>query len=212
MPTPATPWTGKTPAGKVPVFGAPDYAQAMANLLPRGGAWPRDPASNLAKLMGALAPTYQRSGAVAAQLVNDVFPATTTALIPEWEATLGLPDPCTAANPSTEQRRASILAKFIGVGGQSGPYFISIAAALGIVVTTTNYGPFRVGHSAVGTPLYGPAWAHTWAINAPLNTVASFAVGLSAVGDPLATWGNTELECRLNSIKPAHTILLFQYS
>ena len=211
-PTPATPWSGKTPAGKVPTFSSSDYAQAMANLLPPGRAWPRTPGTNLMALMGALAPTYQRSGAVASQLVNDIFPATTVALLPDWENTLALPDTCTPLNPSTAQRRAAVLAKFIGVGGQSAPYFISIAAALGVVITITNFAPFRAGHSAVGTPLYGLAWAQTWAINAPLNTVTSFAVGISAAGDPLATWGNAEMQCRLSAIKPAHTVLLFQYS
>jgi uncharacterized protein YmfQ (DUF2313 family) len=177
----------------VPIFSADDYAAAMANLLPRGRAWPRDPDTNLMRLMGALAPTYQRNGATAAALVADIFPRTTTALIPEWEETLGLPDPCSPLNPTTEQRRAAILAKFIASGGQSAPYFISVAAALGYTITVTNYSP------------------QTWAIGAGQTTVSYFAVGQSTVGDPLASWGNAILECRLKQIKPAHTILLFQY-
>jgi uncharacterized protein YmfQ (DUF2313 family) len=195
----------------VPIFSADDYAAAMANLLPRGRAWPRDPDTNLMRLMGALAPTYQRNGATAAALVADIFPRTTTALIPEWEETLGLPDPCSPLNPTTEQRRAAILAKFIASGGQSAPYFISVAAALGYTITVTNYSPFRVGIDAVGSPLNGKDWAQTWAIGAGQTTVSYFAVGQSTVGDPLASWGNAILECRLKQIKPAHTILLFQY-
>lgn len=196
----------------VPIFSASDYASAMASLLPRGRAWPRDPDTNLMRLIGALAPTYQRNGATAAQLVADIFPRTTTALIPEWEETLGLPDPCTPLNPTTEQRRAAILAKFIGSGGQSAPYFISVAAALGYTVTVTNYSPFRVGTNAVGDHLNGADWAQTWAINSALTTVSYFAVGQSTVGDPLASWGNATLECRMNQIKPAHTVLQFHYS
>lgn len=195
-----------------PVYSASDYAQAMARLLPRGRAWPQFESSTLISLLGALAPTYERSGVAAAQLIDDIFPRTTAAMIPEWEETLGLPDSCTPLNPSTEQRRAAILAKFIGAGGQSAPYFISVAAALGYTVTVTNHAPFRVGHDAVGEPLNGAAWAHTWTINAPLNSIAYFAVGRSAVGDPLASWGNAELQCRLSQIAPAHTVLLFAYS
>lgn len=194
-----------------PIFTASDYAQAMANLLPRGRAWSRDPDTNLMALMGALAPTYQRNGAAAAQLIVDIFPRTTTALIPEWEETLGLPDSCSPLNPTTEQRRAAVLAKFIASGGQSAPYFIGVAAALGYTITVTNYAPFRAGHNAAGDPANGTDWAQTWAVSAGATTVSYFAAGRSAAGDPLATWGNSILECRLRQIKPAQTILLFQY-
>jgi hypothetical protein len=34
---------------------------------------------------------------------------------------------------------------------------------------------------------------------------------LSAVGEALRTWGNDLLECKMNQIKPAHTILIFGY-
>ena len=33
----------------------------------------------------------------------------------------------------------------------------------------------------------------------------------SRVGDPLARWGNTILECVLRALAPAHTILQFAY-
>jgi uncharacterized protein YmfQ (DUF2313 family) len=197
--------------GTSPSYTAGDYATAMASLLPRGRAWPRDPDTMLMALLGALAPTYERSNAAAAALIRDIFPATTTALIPEWEASLGLPDECTPLGASAEQRRAAILAKFIGGGGQSVPYFISVVAALGIVATISEYAPFRVDHDTVETPLYDDAWWHTWAITAPLTTIGYFQVELNTCEDPLAWWGNAELECRLNKIKPAHTILQFHY-
>ena len=60
------------------VFTADDYAQAMANLLPRGAAWSRDPSSTLMNLLRALAPTYVRSGVAAANLIWDTSPETTT--------------------------------------------------------------------------------------------------------------------------------------
>lgn len=197
---------------QAPTYSASDYAQAMTNLLPRGPAWSRDPGSNLAALMGALAPTYERSGAAAAQLIADIFPGTTTALIPEWEETLGLPDPCTPANPSLEQRRASVLAKFIGSGGQSIPYFISVAAALGFTITVTEFRPFTLGWSHLGTALAGPGWESVWQINAPTITASRFTLGHSDLGDPLWSIGNAELECRIRVIAPAHTILIFKYS
>lgn len=196
----------------VPVYSSDDYARAMASLLPRGPAWPRDAGSSLIALMGALAPTYQRSNASASALLPDVSPATTYNFLAEWEETLGLPDPCTPLNPSTAQRRAAILAKFIGSGGQSAPYMISVAAALGYAVTITEYSTFRLGVSTLGFPLCGPGWESVWQVNAPTITVSYFQLGIGVLGDPFWATGNTQLECRLNAIKPAHTKLIFKYS
>lgn len=179
-----------------PNYAAADYAQAMANLLPRGPAWSRDPGSNMMSLMGALAPTYERSGAAAAQLIFDIFPATTEALLVEWEETLGLPDPCTPAGSSVQQRRASVLAKFIASGGQSTSYYEDVAAALGFPITITELS----------------AADYAWQINAQNINLSYFTAGYSVAGDPLWTVGNTELECRIRQIMPAHTVLTFVYS
>jgi uncharacterized protein YmfQ (DUF2313 family) len=179
-----------------PVFSADDYAQAMASLLPRGRAWPRDPDTNLAALMRALAEIYAQSGAAAAGLIDDVFPATTNNFLTEWEETLGLPDPCTVPAATVIQRRNSILAKLVGTPGQTPAYYIAVAAALGFTVTITE----------------GAAGTHQWTINASLNNIVYFKAGISVAGDPLASWGNSELECRLNMLKPAHTQLLFAYT
>ena len=178
-----------------PVFTADDYAQAMANLLPRGAAWSRDPSSTLMNLLRALAPTYVRSGVAAANLIWDTSPETTTNFVVEWEETLGLPDKCTPPNPTLEQRKAAILAKFIGTGGQSIPYFIGVAAALGFPITITE----------LSTPYH-------WQINAPTVNASYFMLGTGSLNDYFWTIGNTELECRLRAIMPAHTVLTFVYS
>jgi uncharacterized protein YmfQ (DUF2313 family) len=184
------------PLPPVPQFSSSDYAQAMANLLPRGPAWSRDPGSNMMALMGALAPTYANSGAAAAQLIYDIFPATTEALLVEWEETLGLPDICTPLNPSTAQRKAAVLAKFIGSGGQSTEYYIAVAAALGYAITITEMA----------------ASGYAWQINAPIVSVLYFELDVGYCGDYFWTIGNAELECRIRQIMPAHTVLTFVYS
>ncbi|MEX3639900.1 putative phage tail protein [Paraburkholderia sp. BR14320] len=113
---------------------------------------------------------------------------TVTDFVPEWEATSGLPDPCTGANPSTQQRRAQVVARLINEGGQNAAFYIEYAAALGYQITTSNYAPFRAGQSRCGQQLGTPDWFFTWSINAPQNSVTHFAAGQSAAGDPLATW------------------------
>ena len=51
-----------------------------------------------------------------------------------------------------------------------------------------------------------------WQVNAPTITVSYFELGESSWGDAFWTVGNTELECRIRAIAPAHTLVIFSYS
>lgn len=189
-----------------------DYLAALQSLLPRGRVWPREAASVQSKLMAGLAETPARLHARANNLLIDSFPATAYELLPEWEATLGLPDPCAGTSPTLQARRGQVVARLVARGGQSVPYFTASAANLGFTVTIQEYAPARAGMLRVGTPLNGADWAHAWQINAPAVTVTDFRAGLSVAGEPLRTWGNTVLECELRRSAPAHTVLLFAYA
>jgi uncharacterized protein YmfQ (DUF2313 family) len=194
-----------------PTLTAADFLRAFQALLPRGRVWPRDQDAIQTKAFAGLAPSYERNYNRAAYLLTDAFPATATELLPEWEATLGLPDPCAGESPTLQQRQAQVRARLANSGGQSIAYFINYAATLGYEVTVTQFVPFRVGQSRVGDSVANEEWAYAWRINAPVETVTYFTAGHSAVGQPLAVWGNAVLECELNAIKPAHTILIFAY-
>jgi uncharacterized protein YmfQ (DUF2313 family) len=195
-----------------PNYQASDFLTALQALMPRGLVWPRDPTSVMAQVMAGLSPTWARHSQRNGYLLVDAFPATAVELLPEWEAALGLPDPCAGPAPTLQGRQAQVVARFAGTGGQSVPYFTDYAQMLGYTVTVTEYSPFRMGQQRMGCQLGGPEWAFTWAINAPLTTFTSFRMGLSAMGEPLESWGNAVLECELNEIKPAHTILQYHYS
>ena len=195
-----------------PNYSAADFTRALQNLLPRGLVWPNAPDSVLAQLLAALAPTWSRHTQRDNYLLQDAFPATAVELLPEWEAALGLPDPCAGESPTLQGRQAQVVARLTGVGGQSIPYFIAYALLLGYTITVTEYSPFRMGCMAMGHALGSADWSHTWAVNAPLHTVTPFRMGLSGMGEPLESWGNVVLECELNEVKPAHTLLNFIYS
>jgi len=195
----------------VPNYSASDFASALSALMPRGLAWPRDPGSVMGKAIAALAPLWSRHVAANNYLLVDAFPATAVELLPEWEAALGLPDPCAGESPSLEQRQAHVVARLTNSGGQSIPYFIAYAQTLGYTVTTTEFAPFRAGQSRAGDPTGTQDWFFTWRINAPLNTITYFRAGLSGADQPLASWGNAVLECELMAIKPAHTYLNFGF-
>lgn len=193
-------------------YAASDYQAALWALMPRGRAWDREPGSTQDQVLAGLAPSLARSDARANQLLQDVFPPTADELLPEWEATLGLPDPCAGVSPTLQQRQFQVAARLSNSGGQSAAYFEAYAAQLGFTVTVTEYTPFRVGARTCGQPLGSEDWAHTWSVNAPLETVTLFRAGRSAAGEPLQAFGNAVLECELSAIAPAHTVLIFTYS
>lgn len=189
-----------------------DFTAALLALLPRGRVWPKEPDTVQAQAVATLTPTMARHAQDLVALLVDAFPATTLDLLPEWEATLGLPDPCAGLSPTVEQRVAQVVARFIGGGGQSVDYFIGFAAALGYAITIDEFAPFRCGIGRCGDPLCGADWAFAWQVNAPSFTVDFFECGVSVCGEPLAVWGNTVLQCELQRLSPAHTVLNFNYS
>lgn len=194
-----------------PVRTAADFAEEFLALLPTGPMWPRDPDAPMVQFVTAITPTYARICARDANLLVDAFPVEPVELLPEWETTLGLPDPCAGPSPTLQRRQQQVAARFVATGGQSADYFVSVAAALGYPITITQFAPFRVGRDRCGDPLRGPAWAFAWQVNAPTFTVEYFRVGQDAVGEPLAEWGNTVLQCELQRLAPGHTTLLFSY-
>lgn len=130
----------------------------------------------------------------------------------DWERVLALPDPCLIGVPqSVRQRIQAVVSKLQARGGQSRPFFIALAKSLGYDITITTFRPARAGIARAGDRLYGGDWDFTWRVNAPDVTVIYAVAGLTAAGDPLATWGNKALECRLSQMKPAESILLFGY-
>lgn len=194
-----------------PLFYASDYLRAFQAYMPRGRAWPDDPDSTMAKTLSGYCPSMERINARSNALIDDAFPATAHELIPEWEDSLGLPDPCIGEASTLQAKRAQVVAKLTGTGGQSKAYFIGYAAALGYTITIEEFTPFRIGQHRMGHTLGDAGWAHTWAVVAPQETVVSFLMGQSATGEPLRSWGNAALQCSLLKIAPAHTELLFIY-
>jgi uncharacterized protein YmfQ (DUF2313 family) len=195
-----------------PNYSAADYLSAMQALMPRGRVWPKDSDATQTQMLSGLVQVYARNTARANNLLVDAFPASTEELLPEWEATLGLPDPCAGLSPTIQQRQAQVLARFTAAGGQSAAYYISLAATLGYVITITQFAPFRFGQSTFGTPLYGVAWAFAWQVNAPTFSINQFKFGVDVFGEPFSYWSNNVLQCELQRFAPAHTYLLFKYS
>ncbi len=193
-----------------PIYTVEDIQSALQALLPRGRVWPRDPDTVQADFWKAVAGTYKRNSDAAAALLTDVFPGTTEFLLPEWEETLGLPDPCVVSAQTIAQRVAAVVAKLAHSGGQSIEYFVTLANILGYPDSTiTQYAPFRAGRSHCGDRLGGEDWFFVWTFDSPDLPVTYFRAGASTAGDPLYSLGGPELRCAIQRFAPAHTNVLF---
>jgi uncharacterized protein YmfQ (DUF2313 family) len=188
------------------------YKDLLLNLLPPGAAFPREPGTNLERVLLGCAEEFSRLESRADTLAIDVNPLDTSELLSDWERAAGLPDKCAGTLETTIQgRRNALAAKLASVGGQSKAYFIEVARQLGYEITITEFRPFRAGISRAGDPLTNGDWIYTWQVNARETTIIDFRAGLSAAGEPLRAWGNDSLECKINQLKPAHTFALFGY-
>ncbi|MEC5343649.1 putative phage tail protein [Brenneria populi] len=176
-----------------------DYTSAIQSLFPVGRVWPRASDSVITTLIRALAAAYQQNDADAIQLLVDAFPATASALLPEWEATLGLPDDC-ACNTSNDEiiRRQTVVSKLIGTGGQSAAYFSSLLEAMGYGISIKQFRTARCGLSVCGDAINGDRWPYVWEVT--VTDAASNAACTLKL-----------LLCRLEEFSPAHTKLMTSY-
>lgn len=192
------------------LYSIDDYTEALLTILPRGRVWPKDPGTVQHAVAEALAGTYERLDARAQTLLVDAFPTTTLELLPEWEASLGLPDPCEGDGQGLEQRRGQIVSRLTSAGGQSVAYFLGVVAQLGYTgAEITQYAPFRTDRSATDFPLYSEAWAFAWTLNLPDLRVFYFQTDISATDEALVIIANGVATCVINALAPAHTVVIY---
>lgn len=190
---------------------ANDYLGQIQALLPPGPAWAFEADAVLLRQSAALAESFARVDVRSVNVLAEADPRQTFELLPEWERDLGLPDKCSVQSGLTlADRRDSVVAKYVATGGQSPAYFIGIAKALGYPsASITQYKPRRCGRRF--NTLYGGIdWAHVWQLNLPAQKITQRVSG-SPFGERYRVWGDAALECTINRLKPAHTLVKFKY-
>jgi len=207
--------------------GQPEYARALAALLPRGPAWPRDPDTTLMRLMGGMAAIWADIDGRAGDLLErESDPRAPLELLPEWERAFGLPESCTAEPLTIEARQQALVTKMVSIGGQSRAFFLGVAEGLGYDIRITEHAPFMAGMSRCGDTRdeYGdwrwevgpPEIRFWWTVRVTGMRVMWFRTGGGGGQcgiDPMVRISlATDLECLLRRWKPAHTDLVFDYS
>ena len=211
--------------------GQDDYAYALAALLPQGIAWPRWPTTIIMRVVYGLAGIMGFCDSRAADLLErESDPRQTVELLPEWERAWGLPDPCYAEPLGIAERQRHLVLRMTLLGGQSRAFFIGVAAFLGYTITISEYRPWMVGLDRCGDsrmllpdgslsewPHYGigdPVMRFYWTVHVHAVRLVWFraAAGQAGIDPHLRIALATDLECVLNRWKPAHTMILFDYS
>ncbi|GGC90244.1 YmfQ family protein [Chelatococcus reniformis] len=178
-----------------------DYAEALANLLPVGVAWPRDPESVLMQLVAGLAQTWGLVDGRAADLLQiESDPRYADEMLPDWERAFGLPDPCVVEPQTEDDRRQALVVKMTFVGRQDRGFFTGIAAALGYRLRITEHAPFMAGLSQCGDTRDADGdWR--WEIGPPEIRFVWTVRVLEVPEGALAT----DIDCIYRRYKPAHT-------
>lgn len=208
-----------------------DYAEAFANELPTGPAWPRDVDSVPMRVVSGLMQIWGDLDARAADLLEtEADPRATIEMLSDWERAFGLPDPCVAEPVTIVDRHKALVNRMTALGSQSRAFFIGVAAALGYPITITEFSPVMCGVSRCGdTRSRAPAdpgdTGYRWQIGPPemrfywrVKIVGAkvrwFRAGSGRCGvDPMVRIGlATDLECLFRRWKPAHTDIVFDYS
>lgn len=172
------------------------YARQLKALLPPGRLWSFEPGSWLSQLLLGIADELARVHARAEVLVREWDPRTADETLAEWERVLGLPEEGESLAGSTAGRQQAATRKLIARGGQTAAYYVELAARLGFTVTVVETG------------------AHAWRMDVQPGgydlTATDFRAG-SRAGDRLTGRSAVELERVINRLKPAHTVLVFNY-
>lgn len=208
-----------------------DYAEALAKLLPRGQAWPREPRSVLMRLVRGLAQVFGFVDGRAADLLErESDPRKTIELLEDWERNWGLPDPCFSGIPqSIAERQRVLVMKMTLLGGQSRDFFRWVCRWLGYEAHIREWAPFMCGVSECGDTrsiIYGddpehfrweigpPEMRFYWTVRVAQMSLTWFRASEGQAGvDPHLRIGiGTEIDCLVRRWKPAHTEVVLDYS
>ena len=187
------------------------YREQIHALLPAGRAWPEEADTTLDALVRAVAAQVAEIDSSAANLLTEILPNSTFALLPDWERVTGLPDVCSVLGSSVTIRRASLLEKLVTKPTLHASEFERIGRTYGATITVEELDQPRAD-AIVGLDTTSGKWRFVWWIGIPLSADLRFFRMTSRVNERFATFSrNTELECRLQNAAPAHTHLVVGY-
>jgi len=192
---------------------AEEYRRQLRGLLPAGPAWDPELVPQVDLVLSGVSVEFARLDARAADLLNEVDPASVSELVPDWETVMGLPDSCLGPNPAFEDRRLAVRRRLVEVGGQSRAYFLEIAISQGYPnPTITEHRAPRMGRSHFGSAHFGTWGAQfLWTLNTGGRQHKGRRFGASFWGERFGANLGDALECLIRRPAPAHTVVRINY-
>ncbi|GFK94411.1 hypothetical protein NNJEOMEG_02256 [Fundidesulfovibrio magnetotacticus] len=201
------------------------HAELLAQLLPSSYALTGPIEAELAAEGAAL----DRALAVSLDPLRGLTPLQSLEWLEDYERCYGLPGHCRQPGLLIQERLALLTVALAERSAINRDYYVWLAAQLGYTITIQEFGQFLAGHSAAGDRLtnyegfftagsrageplrQGAPWQYVWVVHAGGEPTALFRAGVSAAGEPLASWSNALLECAIRAAVPAHTLFHFAY-
>lgn len=145
-------------------------------------------------------------------LMDEVDPRLAVRLLPDFERALGA-DRCgrDLGALTIEQRQRLAHQRWTARGGASIPYFVQVAARLGVTIEIEEFWPSRVGVLRAGQALIADGEQFSWRVKLALISQWVFRAGQNTAGEPLGGYALADVECELRRLKPAHTLVVFVY-
>lgn len=187
------------------------YLNALGKLLPPGIAL--DPqADEPAELLQKTARELEAVDDLDTTLWQEIDPRLATLLLVEYEHSLNLPDRCTVGIQSVAERRQAVYNKLVDTGGARRTRYLAILERLGQSEAQIERFTLHTCESDCEFAVFDHTdWLFTWSVSLKADKQYIEATCQSHCEEPLATWGNTHIECVLNREKQAHTQLIFKY-
>lgn len=184
---------------------ATDYRKQLELLLPSGSAIDPQSGSVLLNLLGGFAEELARIEGRGRDLIDEADPRTTTELLAEWLAIVGVPDECAAHSTATIGEREQLLQKLIKQSGQTPLFYQEMAEVLGYSASVEEFPSFNIDQGAIGDPLTDGSWTHCFTVR--INGVTDYATaGEARASDRLGYFDASFLYCLLQKAKPAQTV------
>ena len=191
----------------VAAAGVDAYREQIGALLPRGRAWPRERDTTLGATTAAIAQELAEIDMQAVRLLDELLAARTSDLLTDWETDVGLPDACSRLASTLSERSRRGARKARGATDAQSDVIRGNAAAFGVDIVVEEFDEVRAALVQTGFAQTNNRWKFIWWIEIPTSADTRYFTVSSPMDTPFSlTERNTELECRLQAAKPAHTL------
>lgn len=188
------------------------HADSLADYLPGGRLFEaaRLTDTNFRKLLVGLANELFRAEGYLKTVSNEYDINTTSLLIEEWEAALGIPDTCFSGQGEIADRRRDVLLKLASLGVQTVEDFELLGAIFGVSVTVHPGIEF-----ASVFPMVFPFIFFDSIKQARFTIIVDFTVEAASrftltFPFTFGSAGINILECLFNKLKPANCDIIFR--